>query len=87
MSLNNTPSSERVHIGFFGCTNKGKSSLVNALTNQSVALVSDVEGTTTDVIRKAMELLSIGPVVILDTPGLMMKVSSGKSVLKILKKQ
>ena len=69
MGLNDTPSSERVHIGFFGCTNRGKSSLVNALTNQGVALVSDVRGTTTDVIRKAMEILPIGPCVIVDTAG------------------
>ena len=69
MSLNDTPSSERVHIGFFGCTNVGKSSLVNAVTMQEVALVSDVSGTTTDVVKKAMELLPIGPVMIIDTPG------------------
>ena len=69
MSLNDTTSSERVHIGFFGCTNAGKSSLLNALTNQSVALVSDVRGTTTDVIRKSMEILPIGPCVIVDTAG------------------
>lgn len=69
MSLNDTPSSERVHIGFFGCTNVGKSSLVNAVTMQEVALVSSVSGTTTDVVKKAMELLPIGPVMIIDTPG------------------
>ena len=69
MSLNDTPSSERVHIGFFGCTNVGKSSLVNAVTMQEVALVSDVSGTTTDVVKKSMELLPIGPVMIIDTPG------------------
>lgn len=69
MSLNNVASSERVHIGFFGCTNAGKSSLVNAVTSQETALVSEVSGTTTDIVRKAMELLPIGPVVIMDTPG------------------
>ena len=70
MSLNNTPSSERLHIGFFGMRNAGKSSLVNAVTAQSLSLVSDVKGTTTDPVRKAMELLPLGPVVIIDTPGL-----------------
>ena len=70
MSLNNTPSSERVHIGFFGLRNAGKSSLVNAVTGQSLAVVSDVKGTTTDPVRKAMELLPLGPVVIIDTPGI-----------------
>ena len=86
MSLNDTPSSERVHIGFFGCTNKGKSSLVNALTNQSVALVSDVRGTTTDVIRKAMEILPIGPCVIVDTAGLDDDTPLGKERIKNTKK-
>ena len=70
MSLNNTPSSERLHIGFFGMRNAGKSSLVNAVTAQSLSLVSDIKGTTTDPVRKAMELLPLGPVVIIDTPGL-----------------
>ena len=69
MSLNTVTSSERIHIGFFGCTNAGKSSLVNAVTSQETALVSEVSGTTTDVVRKAMELLPIGPVLIIDTPG------------------
>ncbi len=69
MSLNETVSGERVHIGFFGKRNVGKSSLVNAITGQSVSVVSDVGGTTTDPVRKAMELLPIGPVLILDTPG------------------
>ena len=69
MSLNASPSSERLHIGFFGIRNAGKSSLVNAITNQSVSLVSDIKGTTTDPVKKAMELLPIGPVVIIDTPG------------------
>ena len=70
MSLNETPSAERTHIGFFGCRNAGKSSLVNAVTGQALSIVSDVRGTTTDPVRKAMELLPLGPVVIIDTPGL-----------------
>ncbi len=69
MSLNETPSGERTHIGFFGARNAGKSSLVNAVTGQELAVVSDVRGTTTDPVRKAMELLPLGPVVIIDTPG------------------
>lgn len=69
MSLNETPSGERIHIGFFGARNAGKSSLVNALTGQELSVVSDVMGTTTDPVRKAMELLPLGPVVIIDTPG------------------
>lgn len=69
MSLNSTPSANRVHIGFFGCRNAGKSSLVNAVTGQELAVVSDVKGTTTDPVSKAMELLPLGPVVIIDTPG------------------
>lgn len=69
MSLGTTASAERVHIGFFGTTNAGKSSLVNKVTSQQTALVSDISGTTTDVVRKAMELLPIGPVMITDTPG------------------
>lgn len=69
MSLNATPSAERVHIGFFGCRNAGKSSVVNAVTGQDLAVVSDVAGTTTDPVQKAMELLPLGPVVIIDTPG------------------
>ena len=70
MSLNNTPSAERLHIGFFGLRNAGKSSVVNAVTGQSLSLVSDVKGTTTDPVKKAMELLPLGPVVIIDTPGI-----------------
>ena len=70
MSMNNTPSSERIHIGFFGRTNAGKSSLMNAITKQQISLVSEVKGTTTDPIKKAMELLPLGPVVLIDTPGL-----------------
>ena len=69
MSLQDTPSAERTHIGFFGCTNAGKSSLVNAVTSQPLSVVSDVHGTTTDPVRKAMEILPLGPVVIIDTPG------------------
>ena len=68
-SLNDVVSAERVHIAFFGMRNAGKSSLVNAVTNQNLSVVSDVSGTTTDPVRKAMELLPIGPVVIIDTPG------------------
>ena len=70
MSLNETVSAERVHIGFFGMRNAGKSSVVNAVTGQDLAVVSDVKGTTTDPVKKAMELLPLGPVVIIDTPGL-----------------
>lgn len=70
MSMNQTPSGERIHIGFFGRRNAGKSSLVNALTGQNLALVSDTKGTTTDPVYKAMELLPLGPVMIIDTPGL-----------------
>ncbi len=70
MSLNQTPSSERVHIGIFGRRNAGKSSLINALTGQDLAIVSAVRGTTTDPVSKAMELLPLGPVVMIDTPGL-----------------
>ena len=69
MSLNSTPSGNRVHIGFFGCRNAGKSSVVNALTGQELCIVSDTKGTTTDPVQKAMELLPMGPVVIIDTPG------------------
>lgn len=68
--MNQTPSSNRLHISFFGQTNAGKSSLINALTNQNIALVSDVKGTTTDPVYKAMELLPIGPVMLIDTAGL-----------------
>lgn len=70
MGLNNTPSSERIHIGFFGRTNAGKSSLINAITNQEISVVSEVKGTTTDPVKKSMELLPLGPVVLIDTPGL-----------------
>ena len=70
MGLNETASADRLHIGFFGKRNAGKSSLVNAVTGQELSVVSDVRGTTTDPVRKAMELLPLGPVVIIDTPGL-----------------
>lgn len=70
MSLNEQVSAERLHIGFFGLRNAGKSSLVNAVTGQNLAVVSDIRGTTTDPVKKAMELLPLGPVVIIDTPGI-----------------
>lgn len=70
VGLNNTPSGERIYIGFFGRRNSGKSSLVNAITGQDLALVSDVKGTTTDPVYKAMELAPLGPVMIIDTPGI-----------------
>lgn len=69
-SLNETPSGERVHIGLFGCRNAGKSSLINALTGQDLAIVSDFKGTTTDPVSKAMEILPLGPVLLTDTPGM-----------------
>lgn len=70
MSLNSTPSSERMHIGIFGKRNVGKSSIMNAITGQNLAVVSEVKGTTTDPVYKSMELLPIGPVTIIDTPGI-----------------
>ena len=70
MSLNETPAANRLHIGFFGRRNAGKSSLVNAVANQEVSIVSPIQGTTTDPVSKSMELLPLGPVVLLDTPGL-----------------
>ena len=69
MSLQDTPSGERIHIAFFGKRNAGKSSLVNAVTGQELSVVSEVRGTTTDPVQKSMELLPLGPVVIIDTPG------------------
>ena len=88
MGLNDQVSAERVHIGFFGLRNAGKSSVVNAVTGQSLSLVSDVKGTTTDPVNKAMELLPIGPVVIIDTPGIddegelgLMRVKRAKQIL------
>ena len=70
MTMNQTPSGERIHIGFFGKRNAGKSSLVNAITGQCLSIVSNIKGTTTDPVLKSMELLPLGPVVIIDTPGL-----------------
>ena len=70
MGMNQTPVSERVHIGFFGKRNAGKSSVMNAVTGQNLAVVSDVKGTTTDPVYKTMELLPLGPVVMMDTPGI-----------------
>ena len=88
MGLNDVVSAERLHIGFFGMRNAGKSSIVNAVTGQSLSVVSDVKGTTTDPVQKAMELLPLGPVVIIDTPGLddegelgRLRVEKAKSVL------
>lgn len=88
MGLNQTPAAERVHIAFFGLRNAGKSSLVNAVTNQALSLVSDIKGTTTDPVLKTMELLPIGPVVIIDTPGIddegelgLMRVKKAKDIL------
>ena len=69
MSLNDAPSGERIHIGFFGMRNAGKSSVVNQVCGQSLSVVSRFAGTTTDPVRKAMELLPVGPVVIIDTSG------------------
>ena len=70
MGLNDKPSGNRIHIGFFGRRNVGKSSLVNAVTRQELSIVSDTKGTTTDPVYKAMELLPLGPVMIIDTPGI-----------------
>ncbi len=70
MGMNDTPSGERIHVGFFGLRNAGKSSLVNAVAGQKLSLVSAVKGTTTDPVKKAMELLPLGPVVLIDTPGI-----------------
>ncbi len=90
MSLNNTPSSERIKIGFFGLRNAGKSSLVNAFTGQNLAVVSSVKGTTTDPVKKSMEILPLGPVVIIDTPGIddegnlgALRVKKAKEVLAV----
>ena len=78
MDLNSTVNAQRLHIGFFGTVNSGKSSLVNALTGQKLSIVSDTKGTTTDPVQKAMELLPIGPVVVIDTPGLDDRTELGK---------
>ena len=89
MSMNETPRGERVHIAFFGRRNAGKSSLLNAVTGQNLSVVSNVKGTTTDPVYKAMELLPIGPVVVIDTPGIddvgelgELRVKKAKEVLK-----
>ena len=89
MSLQTTPQSERVHISFFGRRNAGKSSLVNAIAGQPVSLVSDILGTTTDPVRKSMEILPLGPVLLIDTPGIddegslgEMRVSRSKEVIR-----
>ena len=90
MSMNNTPSGERTHIGFFGRRNAGKSSVVNAVTGQDLAVVSDVKGTTTDPVSKAMELLPLGPEMIIDTPGFddegMLGELRGKKTRQVLNK-
>lgn len=90
MGLNAQPSGERVHIGFFGLRNAGKSSVVNRVTGQTLSIVSDVKGTTTDPVQKAMELLPIGPVVIIDTPGIDDEGTLGEErvrrALRVLKK-
>ena len=70
MGLNETPTANRIHIAFFGKRNAGKSSILNAITNQNLAIVSDTKGTTTDPVYKAMELLPLGPVMLIDTPGI-----------------
>lgn len=89
MGMNDTPSGNRIHIGFFGSRNAGKSSLVNAITSQSLSVVSDIAGTTTDPVYKSMELLPLGPVVIIDTPGFddegrlgEMRIEKTKSILE-----
>lgn len=89
MGMNETPRGELIHIGFFGNRNAGKSSLVNAVTGQYTAIVSDVKGTTTDPVYKAMELLPLGPVVLIDTPGLddagkvgLLRIEKTKEVLR-----
>lgn len=84
--LNSTPSAQRVHIGFFGMRNAGKSSLVNAVSGQGMSVVSDVPGTTTDAVRKSMELLPIGPVVLIDTPGIDDEGSLGELRVKAAKR-
>ena len=90
MGLSSTPAAERVHIGFFGKRNAGKSSVINAVTGQQLSIVSDVKGTTTDPVLKTMELLPLGPVVIIDTPGLDDEGDLGRlrvnKTLEILKK-
>lgn len=70
MGFQSTPGGERLHIGIFGRINSGKSSIINAITGQELSIVSEIRGTTTDPVFKAMELLPLGPVVMMDTPGL-----------------
>ena len=82
MSLNDTPSADRIHIAFFGMRNAGKSSIMNAVTGQSLSIVSDTKGTTTDPVYKTMELLPAGPVVMIDTPGLDDEGALGKERVK-----
>ena len=91
MALQNTPSAEKTHIGIFGLRNAGKSSILNAITKQNISIVSDVLGTTTDPVRKSMELLPIGPVTFIDTPGIdddgtlgNMRIAKTKKVLNII---
>lgn len=82
MDINETPRANRIHIGIFGRRNAGKSSLINAITNQDIAIVSNIKGTTTDPVYKAMELLPIGPVILIDTPGLDDNSNLGKKRVK-----
>lgn len=86
-NMNVAPTAERLHIGFFGMMNAGKSSVVNAITNQDLAIVSDVKGTTTDPVKKNMELLPLGPVVIIDTPGIDDEKGIGKLRVEKAKKE
>jgi len=86
MSLNSTQSAERTHIGFFGCRNVGKSSIVNKITNQEVSIVSKIKGTTTDPVKKSMEILPLGPVLIIDTPGIDDEGSLGEERIRRAKK-
>lgn len=86
MGLNSTPSANRIHIGFFGKRNAGKSSLVNAVTHQNLSIVSPILGTTTDPVLKSMELLPLGPVVIIDTPGFDDQGELGKLRIEKMKK-
>ena len=88
--MNNTPNSNRKHIAIFGNTNSGKSSLMNKILGQEMSLVSEVEGTTTDPVQKAMELIPVGPVLLIDTAGLEDKTELGelrlKKTMEVLKK-
>lgn len=86
MSLNSTQSAERIHIGFFGCRNVGKSSIVNKITNQEMSIVSKIKGTTTDPVKKSMEILPLGPVLIIDTPGIDDEGTLGEERIKRTKK-